>query len=258
MPDKNRTVRLPPGLFLIMGGLLLVALTLTLIFVTRSTSDQASHTAVTFQVHIGFDGRYKNGTWVPVYVALSNTGADFTGTLSITPPPSLSTTEWPSTLYQSSITLPMGAQKQVTLYIPLKANAPDASQMLNVQLLDTHGHLLLTHATFVSPLNPQDVFVGLLSDQPGNFSALANVELPDHTATLLTEPLNASTFPTQAASLNNFDMLMLDNFTSSTLNNDQLHALQAWIQQGGTLIEVGGPSWQRSLTSLPKTWYPLP
>ena len=256
MPDKNRIFR-PPGLFLIIGASLLIALTLALILTTRSTPDQTPNTTVTFQVHIGFDGRYKNGTWVPVYVALSNTGADFTGLLSITPPPSLSDTEWPSTLYQSAITLPMGAQKQVTLYIPLKASTPDASQMLNVQLFDTHGHLLLTHATFVDPLNPQDIFVGLLSDQPNNFSALTNVALPDHTATLLTEPLNANTFPTQAASLNNFDMLVLDNFTSSTLNNDQLRALQAWIQQGGTFIEIGGPSWQRSLSSLPKNLLPV-
>jgi hypothetical protein len=257
MPDKNRVFRLPPGLFLVLGGLLLCALTLTLIFATHSTPDQTPNTAVTFQVHIGFDGRYKNGTWVPVYITLSNTGADFSGTLSITPPPSLSDAEWPSTLYQSGITLPTGAQKQVTFYIPLKASAPDASQMLNVQLLDTHGHLLLAHSTSVQPLNPQDVFVGLLSDQPNNFSALANVELPDHAATLLTEPLNASTFPTQAAALANFDMLVLDDFTSSTLNTDQLRALQAWIQQGGTLIEVGGPSWQRSLTPLPKNLVPV-
>ncbi len=256
MPDKNRIFR-PPGLFLIIGTSLLIALTLVFILATHSVPAQTPDSTVTFQVHIGFDGRYKNGTWVPVYVALSNTGVDFTGLLSITPPPSLSDAEWPSTLYQSAITLPMGAQKQVTLYIPLKASAPDASQMLNVQLFDTHGHLLLTHTTFVDPLNSQDIFVGLLSDQPGNFSALTNVKLPDHTATLLTEPLNASTFPTQAASLNNFDMLVLDNFTSSTLNNDQLRALQAWIQQGGTFIEVGGPAWQRSLSSLPENLMPV-
>ncbi|MBA2393725.1 MAG: hypothetical protein H0V70_13390 [Ktedonobacteraceae bacterium] len=257
MSDKNRVLHFTPRLFLIVGCSLLVALLLTLLFATHSTSNQKTSTAVTFQVHIGFDGRYKNGTWVPVYVTLSNTGPDFTGLLSITPPASLSDSEWPSTLYQSAITLPTGAQKQVTLYIPLKASAPDASQMLNVQLLDTHDHLLLTHATFVHPLNPQDVFVGLLSDQPGNFSAFTNVELPDHTATLLTEPLNANTFPTQAAALDNFDMLVLDDFTSSTLNNDQLRTLQAWIQRGGTLVEIGGPSWQRSLLSLPQNLIPV-
>jgi hypothetical protein len=255
---KPGVLHLPPRLLLIVCGLgLLLALTLTLIFTTRSTTNQSPPTGVTFQIHIGFDGRYKNGTWVPVYVALSNVGTDFTGTLSIIPPPSLSNSEWPSTFYQSAITLPTDAQKQVTFYIPLKSSMQITLQALDVQLLDTHGHLILTQSTFIHALNPQDIFVGLLSDQPGNFSALSSVNLPNHAATLVTEPLDANTFPTNAAALDNFDMLVLDNFTSSTLNNDQIYALQAWIQHGGTFIEIGGPSWQRSLSSLPDTLLPV-
>ena len=259
MSDKSWIQRPPPRRVLIISGLLvlILALTLTLLFATQANPNQTPQTGVTFQVHIGFDGRYKNGTWVPVYITLSNTGPDFTGTLSIPPPPSLSTAEWPSTLYQSTITLPAGAQKQITLYIPLKASTPAISQNVTVQLLDPHGHLVLTQSAFAYPLNPQDIFVGILSDQPANFSALANVGLPNRTATLVTEPLNASTFPTEAPVLNNFDMLILDDFTSSTLSNDQLRTLQAWIQRGGTLIEVGGPAWQRSLTPLPHNLLPV-
>jgi hypothetical protein len=259
MSDKSQVQRLLLRPFLIIGGLVLLtlALALTLVFVTQSTPTRTPQTGVKFQVHIGFDGRYKDGMWVPVYVALSNTGTDFTGILSISPPPSLSESEWPPTLYQSSITLPAGAQKQVTLYIPLKASTLDISQNVDVQLFDTHGHLVLIGSAFAHPLNPQDIFVGLLSDQPGSFSARTNVELPNRAATLVTEPLNASTFPTEAAALDNFDMLILDDFTSSTLSHDQLRTLQAWIQRGGALIEVGGPAWQRSLTTLPHNLVPV-
>ncbi|MBV9712680.1 MAG: hypothetical protein JO011_17390, partial [Ktedonobacteraceae bacterium] len=259
MPDKSRVLRLPSRPFLIIGCLILSALVLalTLVFATRSTPPRNPEIGLTFQVQVGFDGRYKSGRWVPVYVALSNAGTDFTGTLSISPPSSPGESEWPSALYQSIITLPAGAQKQVTLYIPLKASTLDTSQVVNVQLLDTHGHPVLTRSGFVHPLNPQDIFVGLLSDQPDSFSALTNVDLPNHAAILATEPLNATTFPTEAAALDNFDMLVLDDFTSSTLNNDQIHTLQAWIQRGGTLVEVGGPSWQRTLTPLPHNLVPV-
>ena len=259
MAEKSRIQRLLTRPFLIIGGLVLLTLTLalTLLFAIQSTPPRPAHTGVKFQVHVGFDGRYKNGTWIPVYVALSNTGTDFTGTLSISPPPSLSEPEWPSTLYQSSITLPAGAQKQVTLYIPLKTSTLDISQTVDVQLLDTHGQLVLTGSAFAHPLNPQDVFVGLLSDQPGSFSTFTNIDLPNRAATLVTEPLNASTFPTEAAALDNFDMLILDDFTSSMLSPDQLSTLQAWIQRGGTLVEVGGPAWQRSLSPLPHNLLPV-
>lgn len=259
MPDTSKIRHLSLRSFLIIGSLALVALaaSVTLLFIHQSTPDQTPSTGVTFQVHIGFDGRYKDGTWVPVYISLSNTGADFAGTLSISPPDSLTGSEWPSSLYQTTIILPAGAQKQVTLYIPLKASIADPSTTLAVQLFDTHNHLILTQSAFAHPLNPQDIFVGLLSDQPGNFNALANMILPNHSAILATEPLNASTFPTEAAALDNFDVLILDDFTSSTLNADQLHTLQAWIQRGGALIEIGGPAWQRSLTSLPHNLLPV-
>jgi hypothetical protein len=259
MPHTSRIRHLSLRSFLLIGSLTLGALAIcaTLLFIYQSTPDQTPSTGVTFQVHIGFDGRYKDGSWVPVYISLSNTGTDFSGTLSISPPDSLIASQWPSTLYQTTIILPAGAQKQVTLYIPLKASIPDPSTTLAVQLFDTHNHLILTQSAFAYPLNPQDIFVGLLADQPANFNALTNVPLPNHSAILATEPLNASTFPTEAAALDNFDVLILDGFTSSTLSADQLSALQAWIQRGGALIEIGGPAWQRSLTSLPHNLLPV-
>src|ERR1019366_6824427 len=172
MLDTSRIRHLSPRSFLIIGCLALVALAIcvALLFIRQSTPDQAPSTGVTLQVHIGFDGRYKDGSWVPVYISLSNTGTDFTGTLSISPPDSLTDSEWPSALYQSTIILPAGAQKRVTLYIPLKASIADPSTALDVQLFDRHNQLILTQSAFAYPLNPQDIFVGLLSDQPGNFN----------------------------------------------------------------------------------------
>src|SRR5712692_11667066 len=38
------------------------------------------------QVNAGFDGRYRNGDWVPIHITLRNNGADFSGTLSTSHP----------------------------------------------------------------------------------------------------------------------------------------------------------------------------
>src|SRR5438552_4632092 len=96
MPDTSKVLHRSPRSFLIIGSLLLfvLAVSLTLIFVNRSTPTEAPGSGVTFQVHIGFDGRYKDGTWVPVYIYLSNTGADFVGTIFISTPTSLTTSTW--------------------------------------------------------------------------------------------------------------------------------------------------------------------
>jgi len=238
-------------------GIVLAALVLALVSALGSTPASTAGAKPAFQVNIGFDGRYKNGTWIPVHVTLSNAGADFTGTLSIDPSSALSPLGSASTLYQSNITLPTGAQKQITLYIPFNSGLPGEYQSLDIQLLDTHGRLIQTQSALLHALDTEDVFVGLLSDQPGDFGTLNSVDLPNRNATIVTAALNASNFPTSAAALDNFDMLVLDNFTTSSLNRDQLGALQAWIERGGALVEVGGLSWLRSLEPLPANLVPV-
>ena len=57
--------------------------------------------------------------------------------------------------------------------------------------------------------------------------------------------------------LNNFDAILIDNFTSSTLSANQVTALQTWISRGGNLILVGGPEWHRTLGPLPATLLPV-
>jgi len=62
--------------------------------------------------------------------------------------------------------------------------------------------------------------------------------------------------PDTATILKNFNLIVLDNFTTSNLSNDQLAALQTWVNQGGALIEVGGPEWRRTLSTLPTSLLP--
>src|SRR5438876_11804651 len=40
----------------------------------------------TMQVNAGFNARYRDGNWVPFQVTLSNSGADFSGSLSVNAP----------------------------------------------------------------------------------------------------------------------------------------------------------------------------
>ncbi len=256
MSQRSRTLQFTSRQLAITAScaIVLVALVLALITVLKANPAPTTTTKPTLQVSAGFDGRYKNETWIPVHVALSNSGADFTGTLSINPSSAFSPLS-ASTLYQSSITLPSDAQKQITLYIPF--NSPGEYQSLTIRLLDTYGRLIQAQSTLLHALSTNDVFIGLLSDQPGDFGTLNSVDLPNQNATIVTTALNASNFPTTAAALDNFTMLVLDNFTTSSLNNDQLVALQAWIERGGVLVEVGGLSWLRTLAPLPADLLPV-
>ena len=210
----------------------------------------------TFQVNAGFESHYRDGNWVPVQVTLRNDGPDFNGTLSLITPTSQfqgSTSQGILSNYQVSITLANGAQKQVIMYLPLYFDV----QNVTVKLLDSSGHTVGSQTAALTPLMPGDVLIGILSDQSSGFSSLSAVPLPNQGGSIVLEFLNANTMPAMAAALKNFNIIVLDNFTTTNLSAAQLSALQNWINQGGSLILVGGPEWHRTLGTLPAGLVPI-
>src|SRR5438552_10731004 len=70
----------------------------------------------TMQVNAGFNARYRDGNWVPFQVTLSNSGADFSGSLSVNAPAPYGgvSTAAVASLYTEPIHLAKGAQKSIT------------------------------------------------------------------------------------------------------------------------------------------------
>lgn len=248
MLDSNRH-------HLALAGCCLVFVLLILIAPTR-TQAHAVKGGLSLQANAGFETRYRDENWVPVQVTLHNAGPDFSGTLSL----SASSSQYlgqsnPSTPsnYQVPISLANGAQKQVTMYVPLYFDA----QSVAVNLLDGSGNVTGSQSARLNPLSAGEVFVGILSDQSSGFGPLSSAPLPDQTGSVAINFLNASTMPTVAAVLKNFDAIVLDNFTTANLSAAQLAALQTWVNQGGTLILAGGPEWRRTLGALPTGLLPV-
>lgn len=226
-----------------------------------STGPSAT-SGLTMQVNAGFHTRYRG--WIPVHVALSNTGADFSGTLSISisrPVPPYGRRLISPSGYQEPIHLPRGVQQQVSMYIPLLIDplvfGQFGPQSLVINLLDRRGNVIRTQTSSPIPLGPTDVFVGILSDEQSGFGPLRAVSLPNLGSSLIVEPLDANTLPDITTVLANFDMIVLDDFTTNRLSPDQLTALQVWVNRGGRLIVVGGLQWQRTLSSLPPGLLPV-
>jgi len=136
--------------------MLLVALFFFPASAWASTTPSAT-SGLTMQVNAGFHMRYRG--WVPVHVALSNTGADFSGTLSIgisSPAPPYRRSSVSPSGYQEPIHLPRGAQQQVTMYIP-PLLAPSAfsqfePQSLVINLLDRRGNVIRAQISTPTPL----------------------------------------------------------------------------------------------------------
>ena len=213
------------------------------------------------RVNIGFDEQYQDGNWVPVQVVLSNNGADFAGKVSIHVPSSSysgSNSSASTSTYQEPVSLPPGSHKEVTLYVPLNLGTQGNRSPVTVELLDNNDHKVFSKTSSPNSISSNTIIVGILSTQPNNFgmlnSALSSVL---NASVIQTKILTATTFPAKAEILRNFDAIVLDNFTTQTLAQDQIAALQSWVNQGGVLIAAGGPEWQRTLGNLPKSLFPF-
>lgn len=225
-----------------------------------STAPTAS--APTMQVTIGFNGKYRIGYWTPIHVSLSTTNADFQGTLSVnilTSPPRSTTRQVSPWSFEEPITLPKHAKKQVTLDLPFYAlNA--TLQGVIATLHTTKGKAIVSQTVITDSWNTIPtgyLFIGVLAGPGANLDPLNSMFLPGHAGLLTTSQLDATTLPTEEAVLENFDIIILDNFASNTLHPNQLLALQTWVNRGGTLIEVGGPDWKRTLGTLPASLVPV-
>lgn len=208
------------------------------------------------QVSAGFETHYRDGNWVPVQITLHNDGPDFSGNLSLTasnPQYVLQNDPSTSLSYQFAINLANGARKQVTMYLPLYSGM----QNVTVKLLDSNGNAVGTQTASLNPLSPGDVFVGILSDQSTGFGPLSTAPLPNQSGSVIVEFLNASTMPSMADILKNFNVIVLDDFTTSNLSQAQLAALQTWVNRGGNLIVSGGPEWRRTISALPAGLRPV-
>ena len=225
-------------------------LALALLFIATPARAHAAGAGPSLQVNAGFGTRYRDENWIPVQVTLNNTGADFNGTLSVSaslPPFLAQGNAAPASSYQLPIALPNGTQKQVTLDMPLYYDV----QSVVAKLLDGGGNIVVSQTAKLNPLLSTEVFVGILSDATSGFGPLNAAPLPLQGGSVALDFLNAGSLPSMPELLRNFDMLVLDNFTTGSLSAAQLAALRAWVQQGGTLLLVGGPESDRTLNALP-------
>src|SRR5579859_1053020 len=218
--------------------------------------------SLTLQVDIGFDSKFKSDYWTPVYVGVNNnTKSDFSGTLSvstITEPMHLTSANQASPWsFDQPVTIQKGGNKQLTIYLPyFLGNAIPQGAL--AKLIDVHGKVVASQAaTSGYEIKPGNLLVGTLSDQGNSLGPIDNITLPNQTSSPYRTSLDANTMPTTATELSNFDVIVLDDFSSNTLRPDQILALQTWVNQGGILIEVGGPQWQRTLGPLPSDMVPV-
>ncbi|MFN8524028.1 MAG: hypothetical protein U0821_13100 [Chloroflexota bacterium] len=206
-------------------------------------------------VRAGFDGIGKIGGWLPIEVDLRNDGADLDGEIQIAVTDAAATRSpfmRAPTVYVAPAILPRRSHKRITLEAELRTN----TQKIFARLVEG-GNVVAEQEVQLSRVATGDLLCGVLSRNGPALDYLAGVELPAPLRRARIAHLEVADLPTRPQLLSSLDCLVFDNISTGSMLESQRAALSTWVHSGGLLVVIGGPTWQRTMGTLPPALLPV-
>lgn len=211
---------------------LLVLLYMPAVSYAEESDKDVENNDFTVTVETGLDGIAVEGKAMPVTVTISNTGKDFSGILRIAIPASYSQK---SLAYEKAVAIPSGGTKSISMLLP----DIDTSAFLRIELENEKGKILYSQQEkYVSIVVGESVVVGILSsDYSGlNYFDGATVSTGNGMASAKIIQLTADNIPDIGEGLAACHYILIDNYNTSQLSEEQRNAIAAWVSNGGMLI----------------------
>jgi hypothetical protein len=203
--------------------------------------------AIAQEFHIGArplgDGLVRTENWSAVDVQLRNPGPDTVATIS------LHTNNALGHAFEREVALPSGAQKQVR--VPFYVGSND---QVRVQAV-TQDRRLAEGVVPLNPVGPASVSIGIIGEDPLGITAIFETwtlgvpgrvsRVPiDDARRVRTSLFSEQTFPTTAAHLASYDMLIWPQAQPEDFTQAQLESLRYWVANGGHLVLSVTDTWR--------------
>lgn len=202
---------------------------------------------ISMQADPAFEGYFKYGEWLPIWVELANEGPDVEAEIRVHV-----TGGQGGMTFALPVDLATISRKRVSIYI-LPNNF---SRQIEVQLF-AKDSLLASNTITVKPQPPINYLVGLIASRDNALSLINGVKLPGQERPMALVDLTIPELPDRYEGLRSFDLLVINDVDTSKLTPEQVEALETWVHQGGRLVIGGGAGTERTLTSLPDTLLPF-
>lgn len=226
---------------------LMAALFMLLFSFTPEANAQEQSSGLKMEARPAFDGHFKYGEWLPLWVQLENNGPDLSGELQVRVPGRTGTS-----VYAVEVSLPSGSRKLVPLY----ALPNNFSHALEVQLA-SKNQVLAKQSVTVRPQPNVNYMIGIVAPERGAMALMMGASLPGIRRTKVLVDLQLSDLPERPEGLRSFDALILNDLDTSSLTPSQKDALETWVHQGGRLIIGGGPRILQTASGLPDSLLPF-
>lgn len=225
----------------------LAALTVLVVGQVPAVLADSPPPGLTMEAEAAFDGYFKYGEWLPVWVRLENSGPDLQAEVRVRV-----TGGGGAMTFAAPALLPNGSRKRIAVYV-LPNNF---SHELEVQLVEGDD-LLVSQKVAVKPQANNSYFLGLVAPERGALSLILGASLPGRERPKEFVDLSLADLAERMEGLRSFDCLILNDVDTSLLAPGQGMALEAWVRQGGRLVIGGGAGAMRTVAGLPDSLLPL-
>ncbi|QZY55683.1 hypothetical protein [Crassaminicella profunda] len=194
-----------------------------LIFVTCfSIVGQAQTFHMDLTVKTGFDGKCKLGGMNPVKVLLTTKTDVFKGVLKVV---------IGERVYTHPINLERNTKKEYTFSIPvLKGN-----EEIEVSL-EKMGETIESKNISLEVFPENTIFIGILSEQPQNYYGIKTMNNDLFQDKNIESIKLNETMDYSLKELENFNVLLIDNFSTENLSSKNQGILKKWIANGNTVV----------------------
>ncbi len=190
---------------------------------------------IEMSIEVGFDSFFRPTEWTPVRIQVKNNGESVTGRLVIRPETSGTVV---GNAFSTPIDLPSGAEKAEMINIQART-FPDS---LRVELIDDEDFVVASQEATLIDLRQQDQLYAVVTGATSDTISLSAVHIGGYEAEQAQWDIN--NIPDNAIALQSLDMMVLLNIDSENLATAQRTAIQQWVEWGGHLVVIGGPSAQ--------------
>lgn len=195
------------------------------------------------ELSYGYGNSIEIGSYAPFYVEITNNGKDFEGSVQMIIPG-----KGGNVLHEKEVSLPAGGTKTVELV----GMVDQVTRQVNIRVADKKGKVIwssLENCITLTDLN--NVNVGILSD---DYAALGYMDRKtfsgySNLSTKIYE-LNKAGFPTDRHALDMLDVIVISDFSTDALSEQQLNALNLWVSDGGLLMVGTGSTSNKTLAAL--------
>lgn len=192
-------------------------------------------------MRVGFDKFYKLGYSAPFYFEVENKYRDINGEIQVEVP-----NEYDSvTIYAMSVSLPNNSTKKFAMNIPMNR----FTTKLKVNVTDGKETVFTKDFRIEPGSNMETCAIGILSDDFDSIKYINKITIPNFSNSgTKTVKLDEESFPQSAEGLKLFNVIVINNFDTSKLSENQYRALKNWVSNSGILILGTGPSHNKTLT----------